>query len=140
MRAVVWGLNALYPACRPNPSGITVERPRPFSGRAQGLAQFIPATASWIAGIYPDQLETISHYPSWAMRALVRVQPLALAAYPGPSASDCDRMAHDGVISTDNLSIRVSGNQRWLCFSQPNTRTSFRGSRRLHAVPGLNQW
>ena len=39
---------------------------------AQGMAQFMPATSSWVAGVYPRELgDNKSGDPVWAMRALV---------------------------------------------------------------------
>ncbi|MEW9900989.1 transglycosylase SLT domain-containing protein [Chitinivorax sp. PXF-14] len=59
---------------------------------AQGIAQFMPATASWLAGAYPQQLgERQPTNPSWAMRALVIYDKYLwdrLAARNG-----CERMA-----------------------------------------------
>lgn len=58
---------------------------------AQGMAQFMPATARWIAGAYPALAANQPTNPVWAMRALVtydrhlweRVQ----------AAGPCERMA-----------------------------------------------
>ena len=38
---------------------------------ARGMAQFMPATSRWIAGLYPHLAENEPHNPAWAMRALV---------------------------------------------------------------------
>lgn len=38
---------------------------------AQGLAQFMPATTRWIAGLHPDLATQQPFSPSWALRALV---------------------------------------------------------------------
>ena len=60
---------------------------------AQGLAQFMPATASWIADIYPAELGASQPYnPSWAMRALVQYNHWHWQRITAV-ASDCDRMA-----------------------------------------------
>lgn len=60
---------------------------------AQGLSQFMPATARWITGIYPDQLKDNQPYnPSWSMRALVLYNRWHWQRIPG-AASDCDHMA-----------------------------------------------
>ncbi|MCA6927778.1 transglycosylase SLT domain-containing protein [Pectobacterium versatile] len=60
---------------------------------AQGLAQFMPATSQWIAGIYPAELGDNQPYnPAWAMRALVRYNLWHWQRIP-ETASDCDRMA-----------------------------------------------
>lgn len=90
----VWGLNApvstfaaqihqesWWYACARSPIG------------AQGLSQFMPATARWIAGIYPDQLKDNQPYnPSWSLRALVLYNRWHWQRIPG-TASDCDHMA-----------------------------------------------
>ena len=39
---------------------------------AQGIAQFMPATATWISEIYPDLGQAAPYSPGWAMRAMVR--------------------------------------------------------------------
>ena len=38
---------------------------------AQGLAQFMPATTKWIAGLHPDLASQQPFSPAWAFRALV---------------------------------------------------------------------
>lgn len=38
---------------------------------AQGLAQFMPATTKWIAGLHPDLASQKPYNPAWAFRALV---------------------------------------------------------------------
>jgi membrane-bound lytic murein transglycosylase MltF len=38
---------------------------------AQGMAQFMPSTASWISGAYPALADNQPANPVWAMRALV---------------------------------------------------------------------
>ena len=38
---------------------------------AQGLAQFMPATATWIAGVDPALAARQPYHPAWALRALV---------------------------------------------------------------------
>lgn len=38
---------------------------------AQGLAQFMPATTQWIAGLHPDLASQQPYNPAWALRALV---------------------------------------------------------------------
>ncbi|EMM8869777.1 transglycosylase SLT domain-containing protein [Klebsiella oxytoca] len=90
----VWGLNAPVStfAAQIHQESQWNARARSPVG-AQGLAQFMPATASWIAGIYPDQLKDHQPYnPSWAMRALVQYNRWHWQRITG-TASDCDRMA-----------------------------------------------
>nr|WP_330359756.1 transglycosylase SLT domain-containing protein [Solemya pervernicosa gill symbiont] len=64
---------------------------------ADGLAQFTPSTAKWIAEIYPDHLEGAAPFsPRWAMTALViydrhllnRVKP-----WHARDVTECDRWA-----------------------------------------------
>ena len=38
---------------------------------AQGLAQFMPATTKWIAGLHPDLASQQPYSPAWALQALV---------------------------------------------------------------------
>lgn len=86
---VVWGLNAPVStfAAQIHQESQWNARARSPVG-AQGLAQFMPATASWIAGIYPDQLKDHQPYnPSWAMRALVRYNRWHWQRIPVPPAT-----------------------------------------------------
>lgn len=39
---------------------------------AQGLAQFMPGTSTWMSEIYPDLGEAAPYSPGWAMRAMAR--------------------------------------------------------------------
>ncbi|HIE4801234.1 TPA: transglycosylase SLT domain-containing protein [Serratia marcescens] len=60
---------------------------------ALGLAQFMPATAGWIAGIYPKTLgDNQPLNPSWAMRALVTYDRWHYDRIT--AATECDRWAY----------------------------------------------
>ncbi|MDF7669867.1 transglycosylase SLT domain-containing protein [Orbaceae bacterium ESL0721] len=60
---------------------------------AQGLAQFMPATAKWIADTYPKMLGSNQPYnPSWALRALVQYDDW-LYQRINNTATTCDRWA-----------------------------------------------
>ncbi|CVC81967.1 transglycosylase SLT domain-containing protein [Serratia marcescens] len=60
---------------------------------ALGLAQFMPATAGWIAGIYPKSLgDNQPLNPAWAMRALVIYDRWHYDRIT--AASECDRWAY----------------------------------------------
>ncbi len=60
---------------------------------AQGLAQFMPATADWMAEIYPNSLGPAQPYnPGWALRAMVAYDQW-LYARNQAAASECDRWA-----------------------------------------------
>lgn len=60
---------------------------------ALGLAQFMPATAGWIAGIYPKTLgDNQPLNPAWAMRALVTYDRWHYDRIT--AATECDRWAY----------------------------------------------
>lgn len=59
---------------------------------AEGLAQFMPATADWMAEIYPRSLGPAQPYnPGWALRALVAFDRWLYVR--NQAASECDRFA-----------------------------------------------
>lgn len=58
---------------------------------AQGLAQFMPGTSAWIAGLYPALATNQPYNPSWALRALVQYDAWIHARVS--AATPCDRMA-----------------------------------------------
>lgn len=59
---------------------------------AQGLAQFMPATADWMADLYPAALGANQPFsPSWALRALVVYDRWLYER--NQATSDCDRWA-----------------------------------------------
>jgi soluble lytic murein transglycosylase-like protein len=58
---------------------------------ARGVAQFMPATAAWIAEAYPAELGNPEpHNPAWAVRALARYDRWLLERVQG--RTDCDRL------------------------------------------------
>jgi hypothetical protein len=72
---------------------------------AQGLAQFMPATADWMAQLYPNSLGPAQPFnPGWALRALVTYDRWLYAR--NQASSDCDRWAF--VLSAYN------GGQGWV--------------------------
>ena len=59
---------------------------------AEGLAQFMPATADWMAEIYPRSLGTAQPYnPGWALRAMVAFDRWLYER--NQAVSECDRWA-----------------------------------------------
>ncbi|PKF70430.1 lytic transglycosylase domain-containing protein [Pseudomonas fluvialis] len=59
---------------------------------AQGLAQFMPATADWMAEIYPRSLGPAQPYnPGWALRAMVAFDRWLYER--NQAVSECDRWA-----------------------------------------------
>lgn len=58
---------------------------------AQGLAQFMPATAEWIGGVYASLGERAPLNPTWALRALVTYDKHLYSRVK--AVSHCERMA-----------------------------------------------
>lgn len=58
---------------------------------AQGLAQFMPSTATWIGGIYPGLADRAPANPTWALRALVSYDQWL--AQRIKAESPCEQMA-----------------------------------------------
>lgn len=80
---------------------------------ASGLAQFMPDTATWISGVYRDELGANQPLnPAWAMRALVRYDRF-LYDRVRVADSQCDRMlfalsAYNGGAGRVNQRQRLS--------------------------------
>jgi len=58
---------------------------------AVGLSQFMPSTATWISGVYPDLAENSPTNPVWAMRALLRYDLFLFDRVAGESL--CEQIA-----------------------------------------------
>lgn len=58
---------------------------------AQGIAQFMPATATWISGVYPELADNHPDNPAWAMRAMVSYDRWLWERVK--AADNCSRMA-----------------------------------------------
>lgn len=88
----VWGLSApiaTFAAQIHQESGWNSNARSAYAG---GLAQFTPATATWISGVYPHDLGDNQPYnPGWALRALVTYDRRLFGQVKGES--ECDRMA-----------------------------------------------
>lgn len=59
---------------------------------AQGLAQFMPSTATWIGGVYPSLADRAPANPTWALRALVVYDAHLFVRVKADN--DCQRMAY----------------------------------------------
>ena len=90
----VWGLQAPVPVfaaqihqeSRWNPDAVS-------RVGARGLAQFMPATADWISGVYPTALAGADAFnPTWSIRALVTYNHW-LHARVRTADNACERMA-----------------------------------------------
>lgn len=67
-----WGINAPVAVFAAQVHQESAWRPGAVSHvGAQGLAQFMPATTRWIAGLDPELASQQPFNPSWALRALV---------------------------------------------------------------------
>ena len=90
----IWGLDApvsTFAAQIHQESGWRPNARSPVG--ALGLTQFMPATASWIAGLYPQSVGVAQPFnPSWSMRALVQYDRWL---YDRIRAADaCERLAY----------------------------------------------
>ncbi|HIF3110312.1 TPA: transglycosylase SLT domain-containing protein [Salmonella enterica] len=89
---VDWGLNAPvadFAAQLHQESGWNPAARSPVG--AQGLAQFMPSTADWIAGIFPALSSREPYNPGWAIRALVSYDRWLWQRVTVPDG--CERMA-----------------------------------------------
>lgn len=88
----VWGINAPVATFAAQIHQESMWRPSAVShAGARGLAQFMPATSSWISGLYTELGENQPHNPGWALRALVRYDRWLWQRIK--AADDCERMA-----------------------------------------------
>lgn len=89
----LWGLNgsaARLAAQLHQESAFRIRARSPLG--AQGLAQFMPATARWIAEVYPDELGQFDPWdPAQAIRAAAVYDRHLVDRNPG--ATDCDTWA-----------------------------------------------
>lgn len=87
---------------------------------ADGLAQFTPATATWISEIYPDLGVAAPFSPAWALRAMLRYDKHLVSRVKPWNARDvpiCDRWAFalsaynggPGWLSRDRRLARAEG-------------------------------
>jgi hypothetical protein len=67
-------------------------RPHVSSPFADGLTQFTPDTAKWIAELYPDLGNADVFNPKWAIRAMLRYDKHLYSLFTTVT-SDCDRWA-----------------------------------------------
>jgi soluble lytic murein transglycosylase-like protein len=89
---LVWGLNAPVAtfAAQVHQESSFNAQARSHAG-AQGLAQFMPATAKWIGEVYPELEGADVFNPTWAFRALAQYMRHLFDRVT--AVSDCERMA-----------------------------------------------
>jgi soluble lytic murein transglycosylase-like protein len=87
---------------------------------AQGLAQFMPATAAWIINVFPELKNVDPYNPSWSMRAMVRYDQWLHARLKADTL--CDKWAMVlsayngglGWVLRDKTLAAANGDSRWL--------------------------
>lgn len=85
----VWGLNAPIPVFAAQIHQESGWNPQAVSRvGARGMAQFMPATAQWIASIDPALANGDAGNPRWAIRALVRYDDWLATRVQGESEFD----------------------------------------------------
>lgn len=88
----IWGMNAPiadFAGQLQQESGWDPEARSPAG--AQGMAQFMPATAQWVSELYPRLGENAPFNPVWAIRALVQYDRQLWQSID--AKDDCERMA-----------------------------------------------
>lgn len=89
---VVWGINAPVATFAAQIHQESAWRPGAVSkAGAAGLAQFMPATSTWISSLYPELATNEPFNPSWALRALVNYDAWLHARVK--ASNPCNRMA-----------------------------------------------
>ncbi|HAT1683672.1 TPA: transglycosylase SLT domain-containing protein [Klebsiella oxytoca] len=119
---VDWGMNAPvadFAAQFHQESGWNPSARSPVG--AQGLAQFMPSTADWIAGVFPALSSREPYNPAWAIRALVSYDRWLWQRVAVPDG--CERMAMtlsaynggQGWVNRDRALARARGlnDARW---------------------------
>lgn len=90
----VWGINAPIATFAGQVQQESAFNPQARSGvGAQGLAQFMPATAVWIAQAYPALGSGDPFNPSWALRALATYNRYLWDRAALPHDAPCERAA-----------------------------------------------
>lgn len=87
-----YGLDAPIPMFAAQIHQESAWRPEVSSPYADGLTQFTPSTAKWIAEIYPSLGAADVFNPKWAIRAMLKYDK-HLYNLLGDSYSECDRWA-----------------------------------------------
>lgn len=118
----VWGLDAPVRVMAAQVHQESAWRENAKSKYADGLAQFTPATATWISGLFPDLASNEPYNPAWAFRALARYDKF-LFDRQRTAATPCDRWAFtlsaynggEGWVSRDKSRAAAAGRDstRW---------------------------
>lgn len=138
---MVWGLNApvsVFAAQIHQESGWRGDVHSPVG--AQGMAQFMPATAAWIASAYPALRSGDPNNPVWAMRAMATYDKYLwdrISAF-----DDCQRMAM--TLSAYNGGLGWLQRDQKTAFSsgldEPSRMRWFNGIERFNAGRSAAAW
>jgi len=142
---VVWGLGAPVAVLAGQVHQESAWNPQARSAHAAGLAQFTPATAEWIGGLFPAELgDKAPLDPRWAMRALCRYDKRLWDAYAW-AATACDRWAFvlsaynggPGWVPRDRRMAAAAGadDTRWFGVVENYTSRSAAATRENRAYP-----
>lgn len=88
-----WGMQAPVAVMAAQIHQESAWRPDAQSPYADGLAQFVPATAEWVAERWPALGGAAPFNPQWAIRAMVRYDQHLKERYGQPAATECDSWA-----------------------------------------------
>ena len=125
---MVWGINAPVATFAGQIHQESAWRANAQSPFASGLAQFTPATAEWIGGLYTDLANPQPFNAAWSLRALVRYDRFLWDR--NPATTECDRMAF--------ALASYNGGEGWLRKEQ--TRAAAKGADRLRWFKHVELW
>lgn len=88
-----WGMQAPVAVMAAQIHQESAWRPDAQSPYADGLAQFVPATAEWVAERWPALGGAAPFNAQWAIRAMARYDRWLFDRYGAPAATLCDQWA-----------------------------------------------
>ena len=109
-----WGMQAPVAVMAAQIHQESAWRPDAQSPYADGLAQFVPATAEWVAERWPALGGAAPFNPQWSIRAMARYDRWLFDRYGAPAATACDQWAF--TLSAYN------GGQGWLMRDRAHCR------------------
>lgn len=118
---LVWGLDAPLAVMAAQVHQESAWNPKAISpAGAEGLGQFMPATANWMPDLDPALVEVVPFNPRWSMRALARYDYWLHSRLQADTA--CDRWAMTlasyngglGNVLEEKRLAAANGHSRWL--------------------------
>lgn len=128
--ADVWGLRAPAARIAAQIHAESLWWPKAASAYANGMAQFTPATAAWIAAKFPEKLGGFDPWdPAQAVRAMVIYDHWLTTRNPG--ATECDTWAFglagynggEGWLRRDQRLTRLAGQDASIWFGHVDQHT-----------------